>query len=154
MKLKFYMHKLMITIAWIGIFSAIGILVLIGVWLLKPYDIATVKQPFEVLNKDKIVNINSPLKLRLVVEKKLDIEPTVYPAIRCESGNLITLVASSQNTLPVGKYDFVSERIILPPKFQVGDKCQYVNTQVYDVNPLRDVTYQYVSEYFTVGAPL
>lgn len=144
----------MITIAWIGIISAILILVVVGIWLLRPYDIADAKQPFEVLNKHNTVNINTPLVMKVTVNKKLPFTPVTNPVIRCESGNLVTLASYVPTDLPLGENTIISDRLVLPPKFQVGDRCQYVVVQTYQVNPIRQISETYVSEFFTVGEPI
>jgi hypothetical protein len=147
-------HRVFIFISWAGILSAIALIILIGFWLFMPYKIAEVKQPFEVLNKHNTVNINDKLLLKIEVVKYIDAEPTTYPSIRCESGNLVTLAQANNNTLPKGSYKFISDRITLPPKFAVGDRCQFVSTQIYRVNPIRTITYEFFSEFFTIGEPI
>lgn len=148
------LYKAFIALSWAAILSAIALLLLVAYWLFIPYNVADVRQPFLVLNDGKLVNINGKLKLRLVVDKKLDFKPTSSPSIRCESGNLVTLTSTLPSDLPLGKYTIDSDNITIPPKFEVGDRCQYVTVQKWKVNPLREISETYYSEFFIIGEPI
>lgn len=145
-------HRVLTVVAWSAIISSIVLLSIVGYWLMSSYKVLEVDQPLQVLNDNRLVPIGERLHLQYKYVKYMSLESTVYPSIQCESGNLVTLTPFTGN-IPVGKSVFISDRFVLPPKFTVGDKCKFLHTQAYQVNPIRIVTYTFTSEFFVIGAP-
>lgn len=148
--MKELFHRAFLVIAWVGIISAIALLMMMSYWLLKPYDIVDVKQPFKVLNENKTVAIGDDLLLELEVNVKEEYRPVSAPVFVCQSGNLVTLQSRLPEDLPLGKYILVADPIQIPPKIIAGDTCKYVAVLNWRVNPVRVVSETYESEWFSV----
>lgn len=71
--------------------------------------------------------------------------------ITCESGNLVTLV-SVQRELPPGDFVVTVEDLLLPNKILDQDVCQLTYQVEYQINPLRNATASYTSQWFVVDA--
>ena len=118
-------------------------------WTVSPYQVSDVQEPIKILNENKQIKIGEPIEMELIVNKPTDIKPVGSVYITCDDGNLVTMNSSVTN-LPVGKYTVINNRYLLPPKVMVGAKCQFNFRNVYQVNPIRDITREWNSEYFEV----
>ena len=118
-------------------------------WTVFPYQVSDVQEPIKILNENKQIKIGEPIEMELIVNKPTDIKPIGSVYITCDDGNLVTMNSSVTN-LPVGKYTVINNRYLLPPKVMVGAKCQFNFRNVYQVNPIRDITREWNSESFEV----
>lgn len=142
--------KIIHTLAYIVIAGNIFIIGLLIYWMLQPYNLPYVEQPIPVLNEDKVVKVGDPIILRLDIIKTHDLESIgSEPRIECKSGNLVTLVGNPVQ-LPVGDYELISDRFILPPKVLNNDLCKFVFRTTFSVNPIKSKTTEWFSEIFTV----
>ena len=124
-------------------------LLLVAFWLLYPYKVSSIKEPIAILNEYNEIAIGDAIIMKIELTKPNEIRPKGTVFITCDSGNLVTLLGNPQN-LPVGKYTVVNDRYILPSKVSVGDKCKFHFKNSYQVNPIREITKEWVSEEFTV----
>ena len=127
-------------------------LLLVAFWLLYPYKVSSIKEPIAILNEYNEIAIGDAIIMKIELTKPNEIRPKGTVFITCDSGNLVTLLGNTQN-LPVGKYTVVNDRYILPSKVSVGDKCKFHFKNSYQVNPIREITKEWVSEEFTVIQP-
>lgn len=145
-------RKILHVFGWVAI---IGNLVLIGLtafWLLYPYQTNFVKQPIEILNDGygpNKIKIGDNIVMKLEVNKASNYHPYSQRFINCTDGNLVTMTKSTVQA-PAGKYVQIVDSMVLPPKVAVGATCkvQFVNT--YKLNPIREKTVTWESEYFNV----
>lgn len=124
-------------------------LLLVAFWSFYPYKVSDIKQPIQILNENNEIAIGDAILMRLELTKPNNIRPNGSVFITCKSGNLISLLGNPQN-LPIGKYTVINDRYILPNKVTVGDKCKFHFKNTYRVNPIREITKEWVSEEFTV----
>lgn len=143
-------HKIYYLLGWIGIAIAFILIIITGFWLTYPYNVISVKQPIEIMNEGRIIDVGEEIITKTTYTKNMPLEATMYPVLLCKSGNLVTFTPVTRNA-PVGTATIESAGLILPPKVLPGDQCQLAVTQVYQVNPIRKVSYVFYSDYFTVG---
>ena len=134
----------------IGTFVLLSIIVATALfWTIFPYQVSDVEVPVKILNKDKQIRIGEQIEMELIVSKPNDLKPEGTVFITCNDGNLVTMNSMTAN-LPKGDYRVVNNRYTLPPKVAVGTTCQFNFRNVYQVNPIRDITKDWYSEEFTV----
>jgi hypothetical protein len=134
-------HRLLIALLWTAIIFIIISAITIIVWLLYPYQVVQIKEPIRILNPNKEVAIGEPIIQELRINKPNDIPPAnPTRVLLCEDGNLVTLAPlPGALNLPSGSYTLVNDRYTLPPKVSPGDRCIFVWTQTYEVNPIREI---------------
>lgn len=119
-------------------------------WQVRPVWLPDIKQPIPVLNENHEISPGEPIVLELVVDKPVETDVSNSTRwIACESGNLITLT-SNPTDLPAGKYTIIADSVILPDKFATADTCRFFYRVDFRINPIRDESREYVSEWFTV----
>lgn len=118
-------------------------------WTVFPYQVSDVEVPIKILNENKQIRIGEPIEMELIVSKPNDLKPEGNVFITCNDGNLV-IMNSSVTNLPKGDYKVVNNRYTLPPKVAVGTKCAFNFRNVYQVNPIRDITKDWYSEEFEV----
>jgi hypothetical protein len=138
-------------VIWGGFMTALGLMLLIFYWLLIPCDVITTVQPVPVLNEDKTVSVGDRLLLRIDYDKKRPFPGRVAQNIICSSGNMAPIEEFTIN-LPVGKKNFVFDGVVVPSSMIAGDKCFLQQSVSYKVNPVREITYTFLSEKFTISA--
>ena len=148
--MKKKLHKFYYVLSWVAISIAFLLIIVNGFWLTYPYNVITIKQPVEIMNPGRIINVGDEILTKTTYTKNLPLEAQIYAVLQCKSGNLVTFAPITGNA-PVGTATIESSGLILPPKVLSGDQCQMVVTQVYQVNPIRKVSYVAYSDYFTVG---
>ena len=142
--------KFLHVLAWVVIFGNILVLLLLMFWMFHPYNPAEISVPIEILNENRIVRVGEPIRMHIILNKRLDVVPTVVRTITCRSGNTADF-AGSAAIRPTGQYDYVVDNFILPPKFKDGDICQFNYKNFYKVNPIRNVVKTWSSEEFTIA---
>lgn len=131
-------------------FVSTTILVLIMLfWTIYPYKVSEVKVPIKILNDNKQIRIGETIEMEIQVNKPSELKPEGSVYITCNDGNLVTMNSMTTN-LPVGEYTVVNRLYKLPPKVAVGSKCKFNFRNVYQVNPIRDITREWASEDFEV----
>lgn len=148
-KAKHHAKKLVLGLIWTGFAAAFVAMVVTGYWLTYPYEVIRVNQPIEITNPNDTITVGERIQTSVTYTKYKPFTSTNFPQVVCKSGNLVQFASYTTNA-PVGSGTFKSDNFILPPKFLDGDTCQLVVRQVYQVNPIRKVTYESRSEYFTV----
>jgi hypothetical protein len=115
--------------------------------VLYPFKTVDLKEPIQVLNANKEVARGGDLILEIEYVKYDSFPVTSNKNIICEDGNLVTMASNSTN-LPKGEQKFVVT-FTVPQKTSIGNcYLQYVN--VYEVNPIRNITKVWTTETFKV----
>lgn len=131
-------------------FISVSVILIVSIfWLIYPYQVSDVKEPIKILNENRQIRVGEPIEMELIVNKPTNIKPVGSVFITCDDGNLVTMNSAVTN-LPVGEYTVINNRYLLPPKVMVGAKCQFNFSNVYQVNPIREITREWNSEYFEV----
>lgn len=149
MKRTSHNSKFWHAITLITFISASLIIVVCLFWLIYPYKVSEVKVPIKILNDNKQIRIGETIEMEIQVNKPSELKPDGSVYITCNDGNLVTMNSMTTN-LPVGEYTVVNRLYKLPPKVAVGSKCQFNFRNVYQVNPIRDITRKWASEDFEV----
>lgn len=119
-------------------------------WFIEPTPITKVDEPIPILNDGKTVYVGEPVEHLLIVDRPEGLNTNdASRSIRCESGNLITLTGFVVD-LPPGKFEIVSDDLILPNKIVDGDRCKLVYQIEYTINPIRVEITEFTTEWFTV----
>ena len=120
-------------------------------WLIQPTftTLPNVAQPIPILNRDNVIAVGEPIRMELRINKPLPIASEGSTRImQCDSGLLDTFTPSTRD-LPIGEYTLISDSTILPNSIIEEDTCRVVWRVRYEVNPLRHVTTEFVTEPFT-----
>lgn len=145
-------NKIATIISWCVIIFMATVSSIMIFFLLYPYPVATIEEPIRILNKNNEIAIGEPIIQELKITKPNNIPPTDPTRVLiCSDGNLVTLSAVPNTlNLPTGSYTFINDKYILPPKVVVGSECHFVWTQAYQVNWIRKIPVEWVSEQFKV----
>lgn len=119
-------------------------------WLVQPAKLPYIIEPIEILNDNNEIAIGEPVEMKLHIVKTDEVRTTNQtPRIECNSGNLVTLVGSNKD-LPIGEYQIISNSYLLPPKVLIGDTCRFYFQTTFEINPIKSVSADWVSEDFKV----
>lgn len=145
-------RKLLQTSSFGVLFVALASVGIAIFWLSWPYAVPSVSEPIEILNEDNEIAIGEPIRMRIEVDKPVDLNPVDTSVfITCTGGNLVTMDGNTRN-LPVGEYVVNNESYILPNKILPGSECQFNFRNNYQVNPIKVIQQEWASETFTVLA--
>lgn len=138
-------NKALITISWITILSAIGLLLTVAFWLLYPYKPAEYKNLPQKVDKE-VYKIGEQIKLSIDFCRYMSIVPTINRSF--VDGIVYNLHGTVSPTSDLGCHLKVVS-ISVPQTIQPGKYHISTNFR-YKVNPLREIEIITISEDFTV----
>jgi hypothetical protein len=130
------------TIAGFGL--VLGTNILLAYWLLRPYEVYTFDQPYQVMNE--VVKPGDKLQIRQTFCKLIKAPATLE--IYLVDGFYETLRTIQSNT-EIGCYENISQSVVIPPYTQEGEYKIVYNIRV-RVNPVRQIDYTVETESFRV----
>jgi uncharacterized membrane protein len=138
------MNKIFYLLSWVGIISAIILLLTSGFWLLYPYKIVTFKTPtYPIVNK--IVKQGDFIKYVSDYCKLLDVKPTISRSF--VNGIIFT------TPMTVTNRDMGCNKLIVavevPKELPIGIYHLETNYK-YKINPLREIVIKHSSDTFEV----
>lgn len=139
-KLPYYFSMGIIITAIIG-------LVYFFYLILYPFKTVDLVQPIKVLNENHEVQRGGDLILEIDYVKYGNYTVDSSKNIICDDGNLVTMANNTTN-LPAGQQKFVVA-FTIPQKISLAN-CYLQYTNVYKVNPLRNITKVWATETFRV----
>lgn len=132
--------------------SVVGyFMVLILWWQFFPYQTADIAEPMIVLNENKTIKRGEELMLEFTFTKYTDVSPEVSRNISCLDDSVhfpITqpIVGSAR---PVGTFT-ARPTYELPVSVPADTLCFFQFTNVYEVNPIRNIVKVWRSESFII----
>ncbi len=140
------MNKLFITISWLTILSAMGILLVAGYWAFFPFKLVEFyNRPFEVTNEDRTVARGDRLRYRIDYCKYNDLMPEItkyfMDGVQYETPKAL-------GGLPKGCQTIISD-VYIPRAIPPGDYTVKIVTR-YHVNPIRNIEFVNFTEKFTI----
>lgn len=122
-------------------------------WLVQPYQLPFVKEPIQILNKDKEVRKGEPILMQIEINKPNELQPYLSAhRVDCDGGTVTEFFRSTPREVPAGKRTVISSDYFLPESLQikVGATCNFVFNLDYRINPLKTVGATWTSEDFKV----
>jgi hypothetical protein len=143
-------EKIMFWVSIVTLLLAGGIMIVLFVWALFPYNVIDFTLPVTVKNEDRLVERGGTLHLETTYNKHLQVNGHGESFILCEDGNLVTVLPprAAGVAFPLGEHTFEFDMTV-PEKTSLG-VCHFESIIQYDVNPIRKVPYTIYTEDFEV----
>lgn len=139
-KLPYYFSMAVIITAILGLLYFFYL-------VLYPFKTVDLVQPMKVLNPNHTVQRGGELIIEVEYIKYGNYTVDSTKNIICEDGNLVTMASNTTN-LPAGQQKFVVS-FTVPAKTSLTS-CYLQYTNVYKVNPIRNITKVWSTETFKV----
>ncbi len=139
------MHRLFYLSAWVGILSAIIMVLIVGFWLVYPYKTIEFKSTPEVTSKNSYQR-GTPVTYTAEYCKYTDVSPEI--TIQFVDGIVFTLPEHTSSPSPMG-CGLKVVQIIIPETLPAGE-YQILTTHRYEVNPIRNIYVRAQTNKFTV----
>lgn len=133
---------------WLVIISAISVTLLIGYWLLWPYNVQTIHE-VTVLNSPVVAGQYAMVQIKF--DKHMGISCTISRELL--DGTATPLNAPRVSNVPVGPGQWMLP-IQIPDTILPGRGYQIHNTYHYQVNPIRTVQVEWITPEFEIVAPV
>ena len=69
--MKNKLHRLYYILGWVGIAIAFLMIIVNGFWLTYPYNVINVKQPVEIMNENRVINVGEEILTKTTYTKKM-----------------------------------------------------------------------------------
>ena len=140
------LKRMLNTISFISVVSAILLILLVIYWLIYPYKTVKFSYPkFPVLNKNRTIKRGDNLFYQVDYCKYVDLPSLVTKAF---SNDIVFFVPETTGNSPTGCHS-VNIQMQVPADLPMGD-FHVMLTYTYQVNPIRSVTVRQETEEFKV----
>jgi hypothetical protein len=140
--MKYHLKPLNVF-SWIVLTLAFGFLLLVGWWLVYPYQTIDI-QSAKVLTP--IVAKGEDLEIEVIYNKHANLPSTVTKDLI--NGDIVHIPSSGISNVPIGQNKVITHQII-PYESDLGE-ARLKETITYQVNPLRTITKEFITDKFTI----